>query len=57
MDCLCFRTSKSIVCFSVGKRTKRTPNVVLKTLLLSKAKRIYPNDLRQYKKLCEKNEK
>ena len=57
MDCLCFRTSKSIVCFSVGKRTKRTPNVVLKTLLLSKAKRIYPNDLRQYKTLCEKNEK
>ena len=45
------RTTKNIACFSVGKRTKRTLNVVLKTLLLSKAKRIYTDDLRLYKTL------
>ena len=45
------RTTKNIACFSVGKRTKRTLNVVLKTLLLSKVKRIYTDDLRLYKTL------
>lgn len=43
------RCTKTVVSFSVGARTNKTLNVVLKTLQLSEAKRVYTDKLPAYK--------
>ncbi|MBE1615180.1 IS1 family transposase [Flavobacterium sp. SaA2.13] len=45
------RTSKNVISFCVGKRTNKTLHAVIKTLELSKAKKIYTDRLRNYKSL------
>ncbi|KAF2518092.1 transposase, partial [Flavobacterium salilacus subsp. salilacus] len=45
------RTSKNVISFCVGKRTNKTLHAVIKTLELSKAKKIYTDGLRNYKSL------
>ncbi|WP_396150950.1 IS1 family transposase [Flavobacterium sp.] len=48
------RKTKNVVSIAVGKRTLRTLGIVVNTLLLSKAKRIYTDGLRHYKSLIDK---
>ncbi|WP_404812508.1 IS1 family transposase [Capnocytophaga canimorsus] len=45
------RSTKVVVSFNVGVRTNKTLSVVLKTLKLAEAKRIYTDKLKQYKTL------
>jgi insertion element IS1 protein InsB len=45
------RTSKKVVSFWIGRRTNATLNVVVKTLQLAKAKKIYTDGLHNYKSL------
>lgn len=45
------RTTKEVVSFNVGSRTKKTLKVVTDTLLLSDAKRIYTDGLPSYRYL------
>lgn len=47
--CALERTTKAVISFCVGSRTKKTLNVVLKTLSLSGAKRIYTDGLKHYR--------
>ena len=42
------RESKQVVAFNVGRRTNRTLGVVIKSLLLAKAKIIYTDKLKNY---------
>jgi len=48
------RESKKVVSFYVGARTKKTLQVVLKTLQLSEAKHIFTDKLKHYKYLITK---
>jgi insertion element IS1 protein InsB len=48
------KVSKKVVCFTVGKRTNKTLNFVLKSLILSQAKKIYTDKLKNYKYLIAK---
>jgi len=48
------RETKEVVSFNVGRRTYRTLRVVSDKLLLSSAKRIYTDKLKQYKTLIPK---
>lgn len=48
------RYSKQVVSFSVGTRTNSTLNIVLETLRLSEAKRIYTDRLRNYRSLIDR---
>ncbi|MCF6129100.1 IS1 family transposase [Flavobacterium sp. AS60] len=45
------RTTKKIVSFAIGRRTKKTLQNVINTLLLSQPKTIYTDGLRHYKSL------
>ncbi|WP_172914975.1 IS1 family transposase [Capnocytophaga canis] len=45
------RSTRAVVSFNVGVRTNKTLSVVLKTLKLADAKRIYTDNLKQYKTL------
>lgn len=45
------RKTKKVVSFAIGKRTKRTLQNVVNSLLLSEPKTIYTDGLRQYKSL------
>lgn len=45
------RCTKEVVDFKVGKRTKTTLKKIVDTLLMAKAKKIYTDGLRSYKKL------
>lgn len=47
------RASRQVVTFSVGGRTNKTLNVVLKTLTLSDARRIYTDKLINYRYLVD----
>ena len=49
------RETKKVVSFTIGARTNKTLNVVLKTLKLAKAKTIYTDGLKHYPFLIEKN--
>jgi len=49
------RESKKVVSFYVGARTKKTLQVVLKTLQLSEAKHIFTDKLKHYKCLITKS--
>lgn len=48
------RESKTVASFNIGARTNRTLNVVLKTLHLAEAKRIFTDGLKNYKYLIAK---
>ncbi|MEI6752538.1 MAG: IS1 family transposase [Paludibacter sp.] len=48
------RESKTVVSFNVGRRTNRTLKYVIRSLELSKAKRIYTDKLKNYSYLIEK---
>lgn len=48
------RETKKVVSFTIGARTNKTLNVVLATLRLAKAKKIYTDGLKQYQFLIEK---
>ncbi len=48
------RETKKVVSFTIGARTNTTLNVVLATLRLAKAKKIYTDGLKQYQFLIEK---
>ncbi|TCC87396.1 IS1 family transposase [Pedobacter frigiditerrae] len=52
--CAYERESKRIVSFYTGHRTNKTLNVVLKTLQLANAKRIFTDGLRNYRYLIDK---
>ena len=43
------RSTKKVTCFSVGKRTNKTINSVIKTLELSEAQKFYTDGLRNYR--------
>lgn len=43
------RMTKKVICFSVGKRTNRTLDYVIKTLELSEAEKIFTDGLRNYR--------
>jgi insertion element IS1 protein InsB len=45
------RESKKVVSFSIGKRTNRTLSIIIDTLKLSQAKKIYTDGLKNYKYL------
>ena len=47
------RKSKQVVSYNIGLRTNATLNVVLETLRLSDAKRVYTDRLRNYRSLIE----
>ncbi len=47
------RKSKQVVSYNIGPRTNATLNVVLETLRLSDAKRVYTDRLRNYRSLIE----
>lgn len=47
------RKTKKVVCFSIGKRTKKTLLYVINSLTLSKPKAIYTDGLRQYKYMID----
>ena len=47
------RETKRVVTFSVGKRTNKTLNLVLNTLKLSVAKKIFTDGLKNYRYLIE----
>jgi len=47
------RASRQVVTFSIGARTNKTLNVVLKTLTLSDARRIYTDKLVNYRYLVD----
>ncbi len=47
------RLTKSVVSFAVGTRTNKTLNIVLQTLILSEARRIYTDKLKNYKYLID----
>uniref|UniRef100_UPI0035214813 IS1 family transposase n=1 Tax=Alistipes indistinctus TaxID=626932 RepID=UPI0035214813 len=47
------RKSKQVVSYNIGPRTTATLNVVLETLRLSDAKRVYTDRLRNYRSLIE----
>jgi insertion element IS1 protein InsB len=49
------RETKKVVGFAIGARTNVTLNVVLKSLQLSKAKKIYTDGLKNYKFLIKKS--
>ena len=49
------RKSKKVVSYNVGARTNNTLNVVLKSLSLSNAKKIYTDRLKNYKYLIPKS--
>ena len=49
------KDSKQVIAFVVGRRTKRTLNVVIETLILSKAKTIFTDKLNIYKSLIDQN--
>ncbi|WP_420535215.1 IS1 family transposase [Alistipes ihumii] len=54
MDSICLdRKSKQVVSYNIGPRTNATLNVVLETLRLSDAKRVYTDRLRNYRSLIE----
>jgi IS1 family transposase len=48
------RDARKVVNFNVGERTNKTLSLVLNTLVLSKAKAIFTDKLRQYKYLLNK---
>ena len=48
------RHSKEVVSFSVGSRTNSTLNIVLETLRLAEAKKIYTDRLRNYRSLIDR---
>ena len=48
------RETKKVVSFTLGARNNKTLNVVLATLRLAKAKKIYSDGLKQYQFLIEK---
>lgn len=48
------RKSKQVVSFNVGARTNATLSVVMETLHIAEAKRIYTDRLRNYKSLIDK---
>lgn len=48
------KETKSIAGFHIGKRTNRTLNIVIKTLLHSKPEKIYTDKLRNYQYLIPK---
>ncbi|WP_295232024.1 IS1 family transposase [uncultured Chryseobacterium sp.] len=48
------KTTKQIVSFHVGKRTNKTLSHVIKTLIHSRAKKIYTDQLRNYQFLIPK---
>ncbi len=45
------KDTKEVIDFKVGKRTNKTLRSVVNTLLLSEAKKIYTDKLKQYKSL------
>ena len=47
------KNSKNVVSFNVGKRTNKTLNLVLETLKLSDAKKIFTNRLKNYRYLID----
>jgi IS1 family transposase len=47
------RKTNNVVSFSIGRRTKRTLQNVINTLLLSAPKRIYTDGLKQYQYLID----
>lgn len=54
LDSICLdRKSKQVVSYNIGPRTNATLNVVLETLRLSDAKRVYTDRLRNYRSLIE----
>ena len=54
LDSICLdRKSKQVVSYNIGPRTNATFNVVLETLRLSDAKRVYTDRLRNYRSLIE----
>lgn len=48
------KDTREVVCFSVGRRNNRTLKCITNTLILSEAKRIYTDKLRNYKSLIPK---
>src|SRR5690606_23879362 len=48
------RITKTVAGFYVGRRTNKTLNVVLKTLQLAEAKRIFTDGLKNYKYIITK---
>ncbi|MFL9835737.1 IS1 family transposase [Chryseobacterium sp. ST-37] len=48
------KKTKKIAAFHIGKRTNRTLNTIIKTLLYSKSKKIYTDKLRNYQYLIPK---